>query len=580
MNKRLNLIISSLALTCPILAQAPSWSQHQGNASHNGYVPVSIDPGQLSLRWQDQIFLDRNLAHPVAANGYIVIGNHRTELHGVTCYDHVTGEEYWSNDFATFDPSYVSNPAIHGSSVLVEATHGSYWGELYLIDCLLGYEYLAAPTVNATRHYFAPCIYGQSAFLPSGNYSGVAMHEIATGLQQWMYTLNKVETDWTPAADNDRVYLYQGGKFIGLDRLTGSVDFLVPDPNWVSSTHDYPTPMIGDLDNVILCEDSRVMSWDRNTGIQLWESAGLAIEPSAIHGGVIYGRSYSGSIVALSEIDGSFSWEWTPPGGEELYEQLVLTDTHVFGASLSHTYAINLSTHLQDWSYPAGGKLALGPANLVIADWYGTLHAVGYRDVPEPTSLDIVQKDFFDPGLVTVTITGSGFEHLSSTEVFFGDEEADDVVIVDANTITCTVPDQDAGVVDVLVRNQYGKGLLQDGFAYTPCQTLDGDFVLGGVINLGLHFNINDGIVILYDYGSLRSQGFSYPPYKGELWLEQFTIFFDVPTWPFDNRLDLNFTLPNNPSLIGETIQLQSVIGPNPHGKVAAFTNPEGFTIQ
>jgi hypothetical protein len=72
-----------------------------------------------------------------------------------------------------------------------------------------------------------------------------------------------------------------------------------------------------------------------------------------------------------------------------------------------------------------------------------------YAVKPVPTGVNPVYA--LRPAGGTVTITGSGF--LAGATVDFGGTPATNVVVVDANTITCTVPDHAAGQTVVTVTN-------------------------------------------------------------------------------------------------------------------------------
>ncbi len=67
-----------------------------------------------------------------------------------------------------------------------------------------------------------------------------------------------------------------------------------------------------------------------------------------------------------------------------------------------------------------------------------------------------------------VTISGYGFQRFEAGDasVMIGDMEATDVVVVDDGTITCTVPGQSRGTMDVTVSNNRGEDMLEAGYEY------------------------------------------------------------------------------------------------------------------
>lgn len=91
--------------------------------------------------------------------------------------------------------------------------------------------------------------------------------------------------------------------------------------------------------------------------------------------------------------------------------------------------------------------------------------------IPAPTILGVDPVDGFDVGGRNVTITGSRF--LGATAVRFGGILATNLAVVDDETITCTTPAHDAGVVPVQVTTGAGTGTLPDGFTYILSLQLD-----------------------------------------------------------------------------------------------------------
>lgn len=79
-------------------------------------------------------------------------------------------------------------------------------------------------------------------------------------------------------------------------------------------------------------------------------------------------------------------------------------------------------------------------------------------------------------GGTSVTIAGNHFTDFGTTSVSFGGGAAGNVVVVDATTITCTVPSHAAGTVDVIVSNDFGSDTLPGGFVYHAPPELDSVF--------------------------------------------------------------------------------------------------------
>lgn len=92
-----------------------------------------------------------------------------------------------------------------------------------------------------------------------------------------------------------------------------------------------------------------------------------------------------------------------------------------------------------------------------------------YPDVNSPPSVASVNPATgLAAGGTPVTILGNGFT--GATAVKFGGTNATALVVVDANTITCTTPAHAAGTVDVQVTTPKGSspvGTASDNFVYT-----------------------------------------------------------------------------------------------------------------
>jgi len=112
---------------------------------------------------------------------------------------------------------------------------------------------------------------------------------------------------------------------------------------------------------------------------------------------------------------------------------------------------------------------------------YGIYNTSPYRSgtieprtpYPDKTTLPVLAGMTPNTGLAAggtaVTIAGIGFT--GATAVTFGGTAATAVVVVDANTITCTSPAKAAGTYDVRVTTPIGTSVVQtgaaDNFIYT-----------------------------------------------------------------------------------------------------------------
>jgi PKD repeat protein len=113
---------------------------------------------------------------------------------------------------------------------------------------------------------------------------------------------------------------------------------------------------------------------------------------------------------------------------------------------------------------------ASGPVDVFVSNSWGSdtlTNGFSYNPPPEITGIS-PSVGLFQGG-TTVTVSGNYFLPSQDTEVFFGGEPAVNVVVVDANNITCDTPEYPIpDLVDVEVINSNGSDLLEKGFEFIP----------------------------------------------------------------------------------------------------------------
>jgi hypothetical protein len=111
---------------------------------------------------------------------------------------------------------------------------------------------------------------------------------------------------------------------------------------------------------------------------------------------------------------------------------------------------------------------------VIASDGIGHITAFALTNTPSvPTITKVTPSSGSTDGGGTVTITGTVF--LSGATVKFGSTAATNVVVVNATTVTATVPAHAAGAVDVVVTNaDQGKATLAGGYTYGVVNPLPG----------------------------------------------------------------------------------------------------------
>ena len=395
----------------------PPWSTYQGNAAHTGYVPVILNTDNFKEAW---IWPDDGNElvplNPVAAgDGKVFVttgGDYGPHL--AMALNSADGKMAWPDGPYDFDDIDSINPPAYANGTVYIQSGGYDNSFLWVFNANSG-EVLfdPAPYDNQGARYYAPTIYinddvndgvyvGGGYYDEGGYYFGGAYgFDGVTGVGLWNLPLAPYE-QWTPAVNEEYVIAYTGfynyimafesqltviHRLDGPDGLAGEVAFTIPDDDFHFDTFNINlAPVLGTQNNVIVINGGRLISFDlakQKIGWEIPKKEGdlerFSGQPSLANG-IIYAVN-EGYLHALDESDGSFieGWlPWQPPlEGESIVTPMIVTDNLIFVSTESATYAVDLASQTEIWSYPAGGHLALSNDGILfIATSEGNLIAI------------------------------------------------------------------------------------------------------------------------------------------------------------------------------------------------------------
>jgi outer membrane protein assembly factor BamB len=352
----------------------PAWTTFQGNPSHTGYVPIILEPYYIERWVRAYSTVPLNPVTAAEGNVFVTTRDDYDEQY-MFVLDAVSGDVGWEMDFGVLNS--VNPPAYNDGMVYVQTNNPISGSDLRAYDVTSGDLVFQSPHSAQNVRYYAPTIYDGNVYVNGGDDGGAYGFDGSTGAELWFMNLNPYD-EWTPAVNENHVFAYIGdgnAKLSIINRETGIEEFSIPDPNFVWNSWSMNlAPVLGSGNNVIAIQGGRLISFNLETQTLGWEiQGGFSGQPSLAHLKV-YAIS-SGALSVRNEINGAFLWSWAPSSGN-LTGTLVVTDTHVFASTGSTTYAIDLNTHNEAWSYPLGGKLALSEGVLYIATNSGELAAL------------------------------------------------------------------------------------------------------------------------------------------------------------------------------------------------------------
>ena len=357
---------------------AVEWTTYQGNASHTGYNPVSMDTRVFQELWSKTV--SSAALNPVTAGqGQVfVTTNTYFGIQQAKSLDVHTGTELWSRDFGYI---HTVNPPAYANGTVYLQTGGHEDSFLWGLDAASGSVRFQSAYGNQWSHYFAPVIVGTSVYLAGGYYGGMYAFSATDGVQRWFASLNQYD-QFTPAVSDGLVYAYTGlyqPKLTAANATTGTIVYEIADPGFVWDGWSMNTaPTLGGASNVLATNGGRLISFNlpsRSIGYAL--SPGFRGQPTVANG-VVYIANNS-QVQARKESDGSLQWSWTPPEGQPV-GPMIATKNLLLVSTAANTYAVDLASHTQVWSYPAGGHLTLSAQGILfIAQTSGRLSAVSVR---------------------------------------------------------------------------------------------------------------------------------------------------------------------------------------------------------
>ena len=356
---------------------ASAWPMYQANERHTGHLPMTLDPAHFAPLWQTAVGQQGFPLNPVTvAEGRVFCSLNAPVGPTLFALEAESGTELWSKTFSG-GPFSVNPPSFGYGNVFIQTCDHADDTWLHAFDAATGALVFRSPHLAQWERYYAPTIFDGKVYVNGGYYGGAYGFDAFTGAQQWYAGLPQYD-EWTPAVDGDFVYAYVGeyqpGLYI-LDRASGALVDKIPDPDFGWNGWSMRlAPVVGAHSDVIAIHDGRLIHFDTASRTIRWElDGGFSGQPAVAHDTIF--AIQNGRLAALDEVTNAPLWSWQPPQGQ-LSGTLVVTDTHVFGATGQAVYAIDLASHQSPWSHPVSGHLALGNGILFVAGSNGRLTAI------------------------------------------------------------------------------------------------------------------------------------------------------------------------------------------------------------
>jgi hypothetical protein len=356
----------------------PGWATYQGNASHTGFVPVTLDPTLFAYRWVWQTPSTATNASTLStltvAGGQVYVDS-GSMLYALKEFDN---SSLWSHDFSNIIyvsgfPAALNPPAVSGANVYV-ATSAQTATYMFGLKASDGTQLFQTAFAAQWEHYLAPTIRSSVVYTDGGEYGGMYAFDGTSGTQDF-YATEQQYDEWTPAVDASYAYAYTGGILSWLNNTTGVAVGSITDPTFQWSGYSiHGAPVLGAANSIIMVNvgnpnANSLVDFNTSTSTVAWSTVGPYGGNPAYAGGVIYATNKTPMrLEARAEADGTLQWSWSAPTSAETsyVGDVLVTNNLVFLSTNTTIYAIDTTTHQSVWSMPTSGFLALSENGVLL----------------------------------------------------------------------------------------------------------------------------------------------------------------------------------------------------------------------
>lgn len=364
------------------------WTTWQGNASHTGAIPATLDVAKFTRRF----------GHPgkvgaaVIADGLVYVTVEGTEQIDRTvtllALRESDGGVAWSRSLGS--PWHESPPAVGNGQVYV-----SVGSTFRVFDAATGDDLKTVFTQAQSWPYGAPEVSGTAVFAGSGSMGGVLRFDAETLSTVWSTPFDLLNDNaYTFTVDADHVYgMRHDSNLYLFDAATGAYQSQVAGADDVPATMFY----VQETGGLVLGTgglafrsylgstndddwQGRLIGYDLAVPEKKWALSDHFTSAPALADGVLYVVNGT-HLDARDPATGALRWRWTPDGGlivvNGSLSHVVVAGNIAFVSDSFHTYGVDLTTRRTVWAYPGAGPLAISDHGvLYISARTGTLAAV------------------------------------------------------------------------------------------------------------------------------------------------------------------------------------------------------------
>jgi outer membrane protein assembly factor BamB len=360
------------------------WGTTQGDAAHDGYVPMTVTSAAPKLLWSTPgMLVQSNLA---VGGGDVFFETKQPDKNmadSLYALNEQTGAVVWKKSPALYtgDPAY---------------SNGTVYLQLSDQNAIVGWNVQTQAQVFSASYpsqddaTLAPVVVNNTLYSGGGDAGEAYAYNTATSASLWATTVPHSGSygGESPAVDANYVYFIGGlgSDLIIANKATGAL---------VSETGPHAESFAG---SPLLTGKGGLFYVQNGTGEYLditnpaspkviWTMDNLSSgDAPAYANGILYVSSgwpdLTDTLYAIDPLTGQVKWSLAGATG---FDNMIVTDNVLFTVEGSNTVAISLATHQVLWSVPITGTMAVSDNELFIGS-AGVVSAYLIA-VPEPSSL-------------------------------------------------------------------------------------------------------------------------------------------------------------------------------------------------
>lgn len=361
---------------------AGDWPTFGGSARHTGYHPAKLGRHTFVTAWSRQIHSTNALNRVAVADGRVFVSASSRFETAPTI--HALGLANGGNLWTASIPSSnsINPPTWHDGTVYFQRGKGVYeevGPQLIALDAATGARRWASVFGAQWESYEAPAVTDDGIWINGGTYGGLYGFDLL-GNQRFFRSLAQ-EDGWTPTISGDRLFSWVGGLFQEHNPWDGTTLWSI-----TVSTDSYGSTGVSAIsaDSAVIAGYSEIVCIDLPSRSIRWRRAGNFTGTPAISNGRTYAIQ-GANVLSYSLTDGNPGPTVTVPATIVSGQPLLVME-HLFFASATNTYMVDLASSAIVRTFSGGGRLSYSQGYLLAAGNDGMLRAWYANGAPEFTA--------------------------------------------------------------------------------------------------------------------------------------------------------------------------------------------------